>query len=208
MIVPLGGVVVHVPAAAFELKAGSGQSAMERAAALGALRQRSGVEMLNFLKTMATGGAAVRIEGQGRLPRNKNLLSSILRQTAKMCARGTAASCEKVTCRRARGGGSKPSSCPHQAIGPCGSVTNPSAAGRDTRGKAGREAGVARAQAPGERRSLAGSLGVERFAGPGRVSVNGERNRGGYVLPRERERALAAGGGEGIGEVFDHRRRL
>ena len=62
---PLGGVVVHIPAAALEVETGSGQGPLEPAGAFRALRQRVGVKTLDLLKTMATGSAAVRIKGQG-----------------------------------------------------------------------------------------------------------------------------------------------
>ncbi len=78
----LARVVVYIKAAALEVQAGRGQRALQRAAALGASLLRLNVETLNFFKSMAALGAAIRIQRQGSFTssRRKYTLCLLYRQ--------------------------------------------------------------------------------------------------------------------------------
>src|SRR5580698_2637116 len=64
----LGGVVVHIPAGAFELQSRRGERALKLAVALGTLCLGVGAEALDFFEMMAALRAAVLIQRQGAKP--------------------------------------------------------------------------------------------------------------------------------------------
>ena len=86
----LGRVVVHIPSCAFELQAGRGQRALDRAAAFRTFPLRLGTEVLDLFKAVTALGTPIRIQRQGLLPHRQKITTpsivAALRQMPAICA--------------------------------------------------------------------------------------------------------------------------